>query len=234
MVAIGALVNRPLTSLIWLGEIRDQRRRRPQGQDRRHRRHPLPGRLPEDDPRPRQALPRRRQGGQRRLRPAARAARRQRPGDARRLQQRRGRRPAPARQRPGRSPRSTSSACRPTTSWSWSPTARRWKQTRKSSASSSPPCERGTDAAVAAAGRGDQSDPRSQQRPRTETDRSRGRKRRCRCWRARTAGPALRLHGPGRVGDLRRLDARQRTDRVAAGSRANCSATPTCSGEIPE
>ena len=43
-------------------EIRDQGRRRPERQDDRHRRHPLPGRLPEDDPRPRQADPRRRQG----------------------------------------------------------------------------------------------------------------------------------------------------------------------------
>ena len=58
MVAVGALVNRPLTSMIWLEEVGDQGGRRPQGQDDRHRRHPLPGRLPEDDPRPRQALAR--------------------------------------------------------------------------------------------------------------------------------------------------------------------------------
>ena len=55
VVAVAALVNRPLTSLIWLQKSGHQRRRRPQRQDRRHRRHPLPGRLPEDDPRPRQA-----------------------------------------------------------------------------------------------------------------------------------------------------------------------------------
>ena len=55
-------------------EVGDQGRRRPARQDDRHRRHPLPGRLPEDDPRPRQAHARRRQGGQRRLRPAAGAA----------------------------------------------------------------------------------------------------------------------------------------------------------------
>ena len=85
-------------------EIGDQGRRGPARQDDRHGRHPLPGRLPEDDPRPGQAEHLRRQGGQRRLRPAAGAARRQGPGDARRLQQRRGRRPAAARLRPGRHP----------------------------------------------------------------------------------------------------------------------------------
>ena len=120
-------------------EIRDQRRRRPEREDRRLRRHPLPGGLPEDDPRPRPADARGRQGGQRRLRPAPRAGRRQRPGDARRLQQRRGRRPARTRQRTGGHSRSTSSASRPTTSSSSSPAARSWKKTRKSTASSSPP-----------------------------------------------------------------------------------------------
>ena len=53
VVASAPWSNRPLTSMIWLKKSGDQGRRRPQGQDRRHRRHPLPGRLPEDDPRPR-------------------------------------------------------------------------------------------------------------------------------------------------------------------------------------
>ena len=39
------------------GEIRHPRDRRPARQDDRDSRHPLPGRLPEDDPRPRQPLP---------------------------------------------------------------------------------------------------------------------------------------------------------------------------------
>ena len=104
VVAVGAVVDRPLTSMIWLKKSGIKGRRRPARQDDRHRRHPLPGRLPEDDPRPRQAVPRRRQDRQRRLRPAAGAGRRPRAGDAGRLQQRRGRRPAPARQGPGRHP----------------------------------------------------------------------------------------------------------------------------------
>ena len=41
-------------------------------------------------------------------------------------------------------------------------------------------------------------------------------------------GAALRLHGPRRVGDLRRLDAGQRPDRFAAEAPANCSTTATC------
>ena len=55
VVAVGALVNRPLTSMIWLKKSGIKGRRRPARQDDRDRRHPLPGRLPEDDPRPRQA-----------------------------------------------------------------------------------------------------------------------------------------------------------------------------------
>ena len=51
---------------------------------------------------------------------------------------------------------------------------------------------------------------------------------------ARTPGQPYGYMDPRRVAHLRRLDARQRPDRVAAGSRANCSATTTCSGEIPE
>ena len=101
----GRGAGRPAAHLDDLAEeVGHQGGRQPARQDDRHRRHPLPGRLPEDDPRPRQPLPLRRQGRQRRLRPAAGAGRRQRPGDARRLQQRRGRRPARARQGPGRHP----------------------------------------------------------------------------------------------------------------------------------
>ena len=71
---------RPAADLADLAaEVGDQRGRRPARQDDRDRRHPLPGRLPEDDPRPRQPDSRRRQDGQRRLRPAAGAARRPAP-----------------------------------------------------------------------------------------------------------------------------------------------------------
>ena len=45
--------------------------------------------------------------------------------------------------------------------------------------------------------------------------------------------PALRLHGPGRVGNLRRLDARQRPDRVAAEP-SELLSNAYLSGEIPE
>ncbi len=104
VIAVAALVNRPLTSMIWLKKSGIGGIARPARQDDRDRRHPLPGRLSEDDPRPRRPDPLRRQGRQRRLRPAAGDRRRQGGGDAGRLPQRRGRRPAAARQGPGRHP----------------------------------------------------------------------------------------------------------------------------------
>ena len=55
--AVAALVNRPLTSMIWLKKSGINGVGGPAWQDRRHRRHPLPGCLPEDDPRSRQAQP---------------------------------------------------------------------------------------------------------------------------------------------------------------------------------
>ena len=148
---VGALVNRPLTSLIWLAELGDQRRRRTsKGKTVADRRHPLPGSLPEDDPEP---------GATCRLRPVKQvnvgfgllpaliggSAQAMLGG----YSQRRGRRPAAARQSAGRSPRSTSSASRPTTSSSSSPTTRRWKKTRKSIRLFIAALERGTEAAVA-------------------------------------------------------------------------------------
>ena len=138
VVAVGALVDRPADLDDLAGEIRDQGDRRPAGEDDRDRRDPLPGRLPEDDPRPRQPLARRREDGQRRLRPAAGDPRRQGRRDAGRLQQRRGRRPAAARARTRSSPPSTGSASPPTTSSSWSPTASASKKTPSPTASSSP------------------------------------------------------------------------------------------------
>ena len=55
--AVGAIVDQPLTSLISLpaGGIAEPADL--QGKDDRHRRHPLPVRLPGDDPRRRRALP---------------------------------------------------------------------------------------------------------------------------------------------------------------------------------
>ena len=86
--------------------------------------------------------------------------------------------------------------------------------------------ERGTDAAVKQPKAATAGDPRGQRRARPETDRSRGRSDA-----AAARGPYRRASPTAtwtrRVGHLRRLDARQRPDRVAAGSRASCSATPT-------
>ena len=66
VTAVGALVDRPLTSMIWLKDS-GVAGSRPARQDDRHGRHPLPGRLPEDDPRPGEHVPHRGQVRQRRL-----------------------------------------------------------------------------------------------------------------------------------------------------------------------
>ena len=232
MVAVAALVNRPLTSLIWLKKSGIKGVGGLQGQDRRHRRHPLPGGLPEDDPRPRPTLPRRRQGSQRRLRPAAGPARRQRPGDARRLQQRRGRRPARARQGPGRHPGRQARRAHLRRAG-----PRRQPQLAGSRPGKVPSLHR-RPAARHRSGRGTaerrhRGGARSQRRTRTEADRSRGRRRRCRCSAGRTAGKPYGYMDPAEWRDLRRLDARQRPDQGAADARPNCSATPTCRARSP-
>ncbi len=66
-----------------------------------------------------------------------------------------------------------------------------------------------------AAERGNESDHRSQPRPRTETDRGGGESDAA-ATRAADGGSPLRLHGSPGVGDVRRLDAGQRPDRFAA------------------
>ena len=162
VVAVAALVNRPLTSLIWLEKSGIKGVGDLQRQDRRLRRDPLPGSLPEDDPRPRQAPPGDVKDSQRRLRPAAGAGRRLGPGDARRLHQRRGRRPARTRQRAGRHPgrparRADLRRARP----------RRQPQEPgrrpgQVSASSSPPCGAAPKRRSKQPERGDRGDPRSQ------------------------------------------------------------------------
>ena len=129
VVAVGALVDTPLTSMIWLksskiGGVADLR-----GKTIATAGIPYQDAYLKTILGPRRPLAVRRDDGQRRLRPAAGDRRRPRPGDARRLPQRRGRRPAAARQRTRSSPRSTSSASRPTTSSSSSPSASSSKKT---------------------------------------------------------------------------------------------------------
>ena len=104
VVAIAALVNRPLTSLIWLRKSGIKGVADLKGKTVATAGIPYQDAFLETILARAQLSPERRQGGQRRLRPAAGADRRQRRGDARRLQQRRGGRPARARQRPGDHP----------------------------------------------------------------------------------------------------------------------------------
>ena len=176
--------------------------------------------------------PLRRQGGQRRLRPAAGAGRRQRRRrcSAASATSRASTCASAAKTRS--SPRSTSSACRPTTSWCWSPTASAGRGPgedpplhRRAGARHRRPRSKQPES-------GDQSAARSQPGPRPETDQSRGGSDAAAARRAHR-GAALRLHGPGAVGELRRLDARQRPDRRRCREPANCSATPTCRARSP-
>ena len=91
VVSIGALVQRPLTSIIALPGKHVTQRRRPRRQARRHGRHPLPGRRAAHGPR---AARRRRSRAacrsQRRLQPDPGDALRQGRRDARRLLELRG------------------------------------------------------------------------------------------------------------------------------------------------
>ena len=103
-------------------------------QARRHRRDPVPDRLPADDPRERRRRPRDGQGDPRRLQPRAGDAVAQGRRDARRVLELRGHRPRAAAAASRRSCGWRSSACRPTTSWSSSPAA------RTSTRSSPPSC----------------------------------------------------------------------------------------------
>ena len=68
---------------------------------------------------------------------------------------------------------------------------------------------------------GQRSDPRRQPRPRTETGRSRDRGDAAAARRPHRRA-ALRLHGPEGVGSVRRLDARRRTDLRRCRKRPNC------------
>ena len=93
LVGVGALVQTPLTSLIALPAAGVQLARGPRGQARRHGRHPVPERLPEDDPREGGRRPGLGQGDQRRLQPRPGAAVQEGRRHARRVLELRGRRP---------------------------------------------------------------------------------------------------------------------------------------------
>ena len=67
VVSVGAIVQKPLTSLISLPAAKISQARRPQGQDGRHRGDRLPVGLPPDDPQRGPGARRQRQGAQRRL-----------------------------------------------------------------------------------------------------------------------------------------------------------------------
>ena len=234
VVAVGALVDRPLTSMIWLKESGIKRRHRPARQDDRHRRHPLPGRLPEDDPGPRQHVALRREDRQRRPRAAAgdRSAA-SADGDPRRLQQHRGRRPAGAGQEAGGDAGGRARRPHATTSWSWSPRASRCEEDPEPIRLFIAALARGTAAAErnpAAATAGACSPSERGLDPKTDRGRAR---RDPAAARAEREGPPLRLHEPGRLEGVHRLDARQRPDRVAAGARRRCSATTTCRAGSP-
>ena len=71
LVAVGALVQTPLTSLISLPGGRRPLARRPRRQARRHGRDPVPERVPEDDPEQGGRRPGLGEGDQRRLQPHA-------------------------------------------------------------------------------------------------------------------------------------------------------------------
>ena len=93
LVAVGALVQTPLTSLIALPSAGVQSPADLAGKRVAHRRHPLPERLPEDDPREGGRGPGLGQGDQRRLQPRPGDAVQEGRRDARRVLELRGRRP---------------------------------------------------------------------------------------------------------------------------------------------
>ena len=188
VIAVGALVDRPLTSMIWLEKSGIRGRRRPARQDDRHRRHPLPGRLPEDDPRPRQADPLRREDGQRRLRPAAGARRRPAPRRcwAASATSRASTCACAAKTRS--SPRSTSSACPPTTSSSSSPTASRLEEDPEPIRLFLAALARGTAAAVESPDATTEALLEANPDLDPKLTRGRGRRRPCRCSPARRHG----------------------------------------------
>ncbi len=105
LVSIGALVQRPLTSIIALPEqARRERGADLAGKTRRHRRHPLPGGRAAHGAAARRRRPRVGEGSQRRLQPRAGDALGTGRRDARRLLELRGDPAAPDAQAPRRDP----------------------------------------------------------------------------------------------------------------------------------
>ncbi len=198
----------------------------------RLRGHPLPGGLPGNDPRPRRPHQLRRESGQRRLQPAAGAGQRQRRTRCS---------AASATSRASTCANAASNRSITPVDQLGVPTYDELVLVANRETLEAEPekfrlflaaLERGTDAAVA------QPTPRPQailaanHDAGTETDQSRGGSDAAAARRPRR-GPALRLHGPRRLGRVRRLDARQRTDRLAAERRRSCSATTTCRARFP-
>ena len=166
VVAVGALVNRPLTSLIWLREsgikgVADLKGKTVATAGIPYQDAFLKTILARVKLSPTTSKPSTSGSA------SCRTRRRLRPGDARRLPQRRGGRTARRAKLPS-SLQSTSSASRHD-ELVLVARGRAWKTTPRSSASSSPP-SRGTEAAVQQPGRRDRGDHRSQARSGTETD----------------------------------------------------------------
>ena len=130
------------------------------------------------------------------------------------------------------SPRSTSSACRPTTSSSWSPSASSSKKTREAIRLFLAALARGTAAAVEEPGGGDQGAARGEPRPRPEADQGRGGGDAAAARAARAGSPTAtwtRPSGATFIGWMRDNG----LIAVAAGDRRRCSATTTCRARSP-
>ena len=222
LVSVGAIVQRPLTSIMSL-----QGEGRPRPRDLQGKRvgtagHPLPARLPEDDPRRGRRAADLGQGGQRRLQPRAGDAVQEGRRDARRVLERRGRPARSASKRTRRSSASTRPACRPTTSWSSSRAEDARATRRRTCGAFVQALARG----LRGAARGPGGRRRRARRAPTATstaafDARAGPGARCRRS-SRPTDEAVRLAGRRRVGALRPLDVRQRAaqaSRRAGGPR---------------
>ena len=204
-MAIGALVQKPLTSIMSVGKDRRRSARRA----RRARRVgtagiPYQDGLPEDDPRAGRRRPRQRQEGQRRLQPRAGDAVQEGRRDARRFWNYEGVQLQRAHKRPDDHPRRPAPACRPTTS-SCSSRARRDLRTPRR-AGPALPAGAGARPPARCAQRPGAGRRRAARRPtRTSSAASSARRcaRRCRCSSPSDAAQAVRLAGPAPVGGLR-------------------------------
>ena len=132
------------------------------------------------------------------------------------------------------SPRSTSSACRPTTSWCSSPSARRLEEDPQAIRLFIAALARGTAAAAQNPQAATKALLEANPRPRSEADPGRGGGDAAAARPARAASSPTATWIPAQWTRIQRLDARQRTDRRPAASRRSCSATTTCRAAIPE